>query len=224
MSEAKTLSGTIVSISAGVPAVYTQAGFEALAFTEIGEITSPPTGGGRNYEDVTYNLLKERATVHLKGTYDENETTFNLVVRRSDAGQALLRAAHLSDDYYSFKVQYPDGDIDYYQARVFGLVDDQGDANAVRLKSCTIRKHPNGVVEVVGPDATSFILTYTAGANGSLIGESPQTVNLSENGSPVAAVPDAGYVFVDWSDGSTENPRQDIYVQGDLSVTANFGV
>jgi uncharacterized repeat protein (TIGR02543 family) len=94
----------------------------------------------------------------------------------------------------------------------------------VRLKSCTIRKHPNGVVEVAGPGETSFTLTYSAGANGSLIGESPQTVNLGANGSPVAAVPDAGYVFVDWSDGSTENPRQDIYVQGDLTVTANFGV
>lgn len=224
MSEAKTLSGTIVSISAGVPATYTQGGFEALSFTEIGELTTPPTGGGRNYEDVTYTLLKERATVHLKGTYDENETTFNLVVRRSDAGQVILRAAHLSDDYYSFKIAYPDGDVDYYQARVFAIVDDQGDANAVRLKACTIRKHPNGIVEVAGPGATSFTLTYIAGANGSLIGTTPQTVNLGEDGSPVAAVPNNTFAFVDWSDGSTENPRLDVYIQGDVTVTANFAL
>lgn len=224
MGETKTLSGTIVSISAGVPASYNQAGFAALTFTEIGEIVSPPSGGGRTYEDVSYNLLKDRATVHLKGTYDEAETNFEIVTKRSDAGQTLLRAAHLSDDYYAFMVQYPDGDIDYYQARVYGVVDDQADANSVRRKSITIRKHPQGMVELVGPAASTFTLTYTAGANGVIIGTSPQTVGISEDGSAVAAAPNAGYRFVDWTDGDTTNPRQDVYVQADITVTANFAL
>lgn len=224
MSEAVTLSGTIVSISAGVPASYNQAGFEALAYTEVGEVVSPPTGGGRTYEDVNYNLLKDRATVHLKGTYDEAETTFELVVKRSDAGQALLRAAHLSDNYYAFKVAYPDGDVDYYQARVFGMVDDQGEANAVRRKTVTIRKHNMGVIEVAGPGILSFTLTYAAGANGSLIGPTPQTVNLGQDGAAVAAAPAAGYEFVQWDDGNTDNPRQDVYIQADLTVTASFAL
>lgn len=222
MGETTTLSGTIVSISSGVPASYNLGGFEALTFTEIGEIVSPPSGGGRTYEDVNYNLLKDRATVHLKGTYDEAETTFEIVTKRSDSGQVILLAAHRSDNYYSFKVQYPDGDIDYYQARVYGVVDDQGDANAVRRKSVTIRKHPMGMVEVAGPGVSSFTLTYTAGSNGSIIGISPQVVNISGNGSAVAAAPDNNYVFDQWSDGDTSNPRQDIYIQADITVTANF--
>ena len=150
MADILTLSGTIISISDDIPATYDKDGFEAVGvvFTEIGEVASPPTGGGRTYEDVTYNLLKDRATVHLKGTYDEAETTFEIVTNRSDAGQIILRTAHHSDDYFSFKVAYPDGEIDYYLARVYGIVEDQGDANSVRRKSVTIRKDPRGVVEV----------------------------------------------------------------------------
>lgn len=75
-----------------------------------------------------------------------------------------------------------------------------------------------------------FTLTYTAGEHGSISGISPQTVNYGEDGSAVEAVPmtvgfvsrSAHYHFVDWSDGSTKNPRTDTNVTSDISVTANF--
>ena len=47
----------------------------------------------------------------------------------------------------------------------------------------------------------TYTLTYTAGANGSITGTSPQTVNHGADGTPVTAVPNTGYHFVDWSDG-----------------------
>ena len=40
----------------------------------------------------------------------------------------------------------------------------------------------------------------------------------------VTAVPDEGYHFVQWSDGSTANPRTDTGVTGDIAVTASFAV
>ena len=67
-----------------------------------------------------------------------------------------------------------------------------------------------------------FTLTYTAGANGSITGTSPQTVNYGASGTAVTAVPDAGYHFVDWSDASVANPRTDTNVTANISVTANF--
>src|SRR5205809_5311857 len=70
----------------------------------------------------------------------------------------------------------------------------------------------------------SYTLTYTAGANGSITGTSPQTVNHGSDGSAVTAVPDAGYHFVSWSDASTNNPRTDLNVTGDVTVTANFAI
>jgi len=67
-----------------------------------------------------------------------------------------------------------------------------------------------------------YTLTYTAGSNGSLTGSSPQTVNYGTSGTAVTAVAASGYHFVNWSDGSTANPRTDSNVTANLSVTANF--
>ena len=70
--------------------------------------------------------------------------------------------------------------------------------------------------------ADTFTLTYAAGTGGILTGDSPQTINYGEDGTEVTAVPDAGYHFVDWSDGITTAARTDVNVMADLSVTANF--
>jgi uncharacterized repeat protein (TIGR02543 family) len=70
----------------------------------------------------------------------------------------------------------------------------------------------------------TFTLTYTAGANGSITGSSPQTVGYGSDGSAVTATPNSGYHFVKWSDDSTANPRTDTNVTGPISVTASFAV
>jgi hypothetical protein len=68
----------------------------------------------------------------------------------------------------------------------------------------------------------TYTLTYTAGAGGSISGSSPQTVNHGANGTEVTAIPDAGYRFVQWSDGVMTAPRTDVNVTANLTVTALF--
>jgi len=68
----------------------------------------------------------------------------------------------------------------------------------------------------------TFSLAYRAGANGTVTGAASQTVAYQGSGSPVTAVPNPGYHFTAWSDGSAANPRTDSPVMADLSVTANF--
>lgn len=70
----------------------------------------------------------------------------------------------------------------------------------------------------------SYTLTYNAGPNGSITGDTPQTVNRGSDGTEVTAVPDPHYHFVDWSDGNTDNPRTDLNVTANLTVTANFAI
>src|SRR5262249_35076544 len=70
----------------------------------------------------------------------------------------------------------------------------------------------------------TYTLTYTAVANGSITGTSPQTVNDGASGTAVTAVPATGYHFVSWSDSSTSNPRTDSNVHADVSVTSNFAI
>ncbi len=71
---------------------------------------------------------------------------------------------------------------------------------------------------------TTYSLTYTAGSNGTLTGAASQSVSSGGDGTPVTAIPNEGYVFVDWSDGSTSNPRTDSNVLADITMTANFQV
>jgi Big-like domain-containing protein/List-Bact-rpt repeat protein/putative pyrroloquinoline-quinone binding quinoprotein len=70
----------------------------------------------------------------------------------------------------------------------------------------------------------SYTLTYTAGENGNITGITPQSLNYGDDGVAVTAVPAENYLFVDWSDASTENPRTDNNVTSDITVTANFTI
>ena len=70
----------------------------------------------------------------------------------------------------------------------------------------------------------SYTLTYTAGANGTITGTSPQTVNYGADGPEVTAVPNTGYHFVDWSDGVLTAARTDTNVTANMNVTANFAI
>lgn len=47
-------------------------------------------------------------------------------------------------------------------------------------------------------------------------------MNSGGNGTTVTALPNLGYHFVNWSDGSTKAARTDIGVDANLNVTANF--
>lgn len=67
-------------------------------------------------------------------------------------------------------------------------------------------------------------LTYTAGANGSLTGTSLQTIDYGSNGASVTAVANAGYHFVNWSDGLLTDTRTDTNITADASVSASFAL
>jgi hypothetical protein len=69
-----------------------------------------------------------------------------------------------------------------------------------------------------------YSLTYAAGEGGSIIGAASQTVTHGANGIAVLAAPDEGYNFVDWSDASTADSRQELNVTSDRSFTANFAL
>ncbi len=68
----------------------------------------------------------------------------------------------------------------------------------------------------------SFTLTYSAGANGSIVGTTPQTIDYGDDGSEVVATPAIGYHFTSWSDGVLTAARTDTNVTANISVTASF--
>lgn len=64
-------------------------------------------------------------------------------------------------------------------------------------------------------------VAYIAGSNGSISGDSSQTVSKGSATTPVTAVPNAGYHFVKWSDGATAISRTDVF-NISISYTAYF--
>ncbi|MCC5878204.1 MAG: InlB B-repeat-containing protein, partial [Candidatus Sumerlaeia bacterium] len=68
-----------------------------------------------------------------------------------------------------------------------------------------------------------FTLVYNADPiEGFIDGDDNQTVDFNTDGDTVEAIPNAGFRFVQWSDGSTDNPRTDLSVTANVNVTAEF--
>ncbi|MEX0901964.1 MAG: hypothetical protein WDZ76_04430 [Pseudohongiellaceae bacterium] len=75
---------------------------------------------------------------------------------------------------------------------------------------------------ILDVQVVTYNLSYAAGANGSLTGTTAQTVTHGNDATAVTAVPDAGFLFQAWSDGSTVSARVDTDITADLAVTALF--
>jgi len=73
-------------------------------------------------------------------------------------------------------------------------------------------------------DIPSYTLRYTSGADGSLSGETTQSVEYGHDGTQVVALADSHFHFAGWSDGDDSAARTDTYVTSDITVTANFSI
>ncbi len=144
-----TVAGTKIGISASTPATFNEAGYEALSFTNIGNIED---GGehGREYAEVTFNPIDTRGTRKYKGSFNEGNKTLSIGYDSDDAGMALLKAALASDNDYSFEVKYPNGDIDWFQAKVMTLTKATAGVDSMRMASVTLSiTTSNGGVGIV---------------------------------------------------------------------------
>jgi len=145
-----TVAGTTIGISASTPATFDDAGYEALTFTNIGNIED---GGehGRVYQEVTFNPIDTRGTKKYKGSFNEGNKTLSIAYNSDDAGMILLKTALASDADFSFEVAYPDGDIDWFQAKVMTLSKATNGVDSIRMASVELSITTNdagvGIVE-----------------------------------------------------------------------------
>jgi hypothetical protein len=144
-----TFNGVVLSVSPDAPATYDASGFAdvGITYTVVGQVINFPDNG-RVYTDVSYNSLDVRGTRHIKGTYEEPEIAIELGVVRLDAGQVILKTASDSDLSFTFKAEFSNGEIDYFQAKVFSLVSAGGDGDTTRAITANVRIDHQGVVSV----------------------------------------------------------------------------
>ena len=141
----QTTAGTTLKVSASTPGTFNGAGYAALTYTTVGEVTDLGEFG-REYNLVTHNPIASRGTVKKKGSFNEGAVTLQLGSDTDDAGQILMKAAKDSDSDYSFLVTMQNGDKYYFQAQVMSW-----------------KLSPGSVDNIVGATAQLEITTSSGG-------------------------------------------------------------
>tara|TARA_R110002167_G_scaffold45515_4_gene136735 strand:+ start:1000 stop:1449 length:450 start_codon:yes stop_codon:yes gene_type:complete len=149
MSDVFTSTGTLYAISAAVPATYDSAGFAALTWTDVAEVTDMGEYGA-TYEVVSHNPLATRRTVKRKGTVNDGALAMQLGRDPADAGQALIIAGvdgAARDTVHSHRVTLQDGTIQYVTGQLFSYTTNVGSSNQIVGAAVTVELD-NAIVEV----------------------------------------------------------------------------
>lgn len=133
----RTSAGTTLKISANAPATFNVAGYSALTYTSVGEITDLGEFG-REFTLVTHNPVGSRGTQKFKGSFNEGTMNLSLGLDTDDAGQVLMKAASLADTAYSFEVTTQNGDTYYFQAMVMSFKVGVGSVDSITTATCTL--------------------------------------------------------------------------------------
>ena len=214
--------GTVMKVALGEPTTYDIAGFEALTYGEVVDVVNIGAGGGTAAVQ-SYVPLKTGVTVKRSGAIDYADRAIQMGRHvDSNTTHQLLKAGFDGPNkgrVHSIGIYYADGSIDFFVATISSFTDEQLEANSFKMSTVTLSP-TDKVVTKTG--TTVYTLSYTAGANGTIIGETSQLVESGEDGTAVYASASAGYEFDQWSDSSTDNPRTDTNVTANKSVTATF--
>ena len=137
MAQFQTLAGSVVSLSAGLPATFDALGYAAMTYTAVGLVESIPSFG-KTYNLVTFSPVAERGTLKAKGGYDNGSGDLVFAIKKTDGGQIILEAASDSDDSYTFSFTFQDGRIQYSTGLVMGFMESNGTTEDVMKATSTI--------------------------------------------------------------------------------------
>lgn len=114
-----TLSGATLAISASLPATYDAAGYGAttITYTAIGQIENFGNHGV-TATIVEFTPIDTAVVAKMKGSKNYGTMSLMLGSIPTNAGQVIVLAASESNNHYSGKLTYPDGEIHYIDVLV----------------------------------------------------------------------------------------------------------
>lgn len=112
--------GTTLGVSATLPATETEAGYAALTFLTIGELTQIPEYGPE-HAVVTHAPLATGVTAKYHGALNNGSVTLPMGHDVTDTGQTALKTALASKARIAFEVTYADGAIEYFSGKVMSF-------------------------------------------------------------------------------------------------------
>jgi len=133
-----TSTETILRVSAATPATFDEAGYAALTFTEVKEVTTIPAYGPTR-QVVNHEPLATGVTEKYGGFINYGSVAVDGAYDSTDAGQSILRANVLSATaLLSIAIEYQDGSIDYTYGKAFSATKNPGSANSMVGSSMNI--------------------------------------------------------------------------------------
>ena len=136
-SGAFTSAGTTLSVAAALPATQDAAGFAALSWVLVGDVTDIGEFG-KSYDLVTHNPLAERATYKRKGNYNNGSLAVQMARVPADGGQTILVDAVDDDDSYPFRVVLQDGTTQYFSGQVMSYTTNVGNGGQITAAAVSI--------------------------------------------------------------------------------------
>lgn len=143
----QTAAGATLRISLTLPATYDQAGYEALTFTTIGEITNIGSFG-REYALITHNPLSTRGTKKAKGSWNNQNLSPEMALDNADAGQILVNTALDQDNSVAFELELNNGDIEYFSGIVMSFLTNISGVDDIITASGNIELDDSPIISV----------------------------------------------------------------------------
>lgn len=113
-------TGTCVAIAETQPTTFDEAGYAALTWETIGEVTDTGEWGGEfavvEHQNICDGIMKK-----AKGSFDPGQADMTLAVDPEDAGQLIVKDYYNGDkrfDSAPIRITDPWGTVDYVTAKV----------------------------------------------------------------------------------------------------------
>ena len=125
-----TTAGSTFAISASLPSTLDAAGYNALTYTNVAEVTDIGEVG-REYNLVNHSPIANRKVQKLKGSYNPGSITLQFGRDFTDAGQSLMRTAMLSDASYAIRITLQNGKKLYFTGLVASFKTNMGGVDTI---------------------------------------------------------------------------------------------
>ena len=140
-------AGSTFALSASAPSAETAAGFDALVYTVVGEVTSLGAVGQES-SLITHMPVADRVVRKLKGSKNNGSMELSYALDLGGhQGQQLLKVAAESDNAYSCRIVLQNGTKIYFRGLVMSAKREVGGVDSITSGSSTIEVTSN-IVEV----------------------------------------------------------------------------
>lgn len=145
----ETVAGSVLSVSAALPATFDSAGYAALTWVAIGEMTDIGAIKGRMYNTSTHAPIGVPLQISKKASYTLPNGEFTVGWDEADAGQVLIEAAaNSANGIYAFKLEKQGGVIRYFTAQVMQFVENLGTVDNVVQGQFTLLRQTDTILHV----------------------------------------------------------------------------